>query len=84
MNSHPKNFLSVFICTSSEFAIVCVVSTVNFISWEPHTGANESSKQSRSEKKSRKAMLRLGMKPIPSVSRVTIKRAKNVRLVFFF
>ncbi|CAH9099299.1 unnamed protein product [Cuscuta epithymum] len=41
-------------------------------------GGNDSSKQSRSEKKSRKAMLKLGMKPIPGVSRVTIKRTKNV------
>ncbi|GAV75118.1 UBA domain-containing protein/NAC domain-containing protein [Cephalotus follicularis] len=44
-------------------------------------GANESSKQSRSEKKSRKAMLKLGMKPVSGVSRVTIKRTKNVLFV---
>ncbi len=36
-------------------------------------------KQSRSEKKSRKAMQKLGMKPVPGVSRVTIKKSKNVR-----
>ncbi|XP_052185346.1 LOW QUALITY PROTEIN: nascent polypeptide-associated complex subunit alpha-like protein 2 [Diospyros lotus] len=42
------------------------------------TWANGSSKQSRSEKKSRKAMLRLGMKPVTGVSRVTIKRTKNI------
>ncbi|RAL46337.1 hypothetical protein DM860_015330 [Cuscuta australis] len=41
-------------------------------------GGNGSSKQSRSEKKSRKAMLKLGMKPVLGVSRVTIKRTKNV------
>ncbi|PON83691.1 Nascent polypeptide-associated complex subunit alpha [Trema orientale] len=41
-------------------------------------GANGSSKQSRSEKKSRKAMLKLGMKPVLGVSRVTIKRTKNI------
>ncbi|KAL5568051.1 hypothetical protein UlMin_024626 [Ulmus minor] len=41
-------------------------------------GANGSSKQSRSEKKSRKAMLKLGMKPVSGVSRVTIKRTKNI------
>ncbi|KAG8390469.1 hypothetical protein BUALT_Bualt01G0086600 [Buddleja alternifolia] len=40
--------------------------------------ANDGSKQSRSEKKSRKAMLKLGMKPVTGVSRVTIKRTKNV------
>ncbi|XP_004502772.1 nascent polypeptide-associated complex subunit alpha-like protein 2 [Cicer arietinum] len=41
-------------------------------------GGTESSKQSRSEKKSRKAMLKLGLKPITGVSRVTIKRTKNI------
>ncbi|KAF7132585.1 hypothetical protein RHSIM_Rhsim09G0210300 [Rhododendron simsii] len=43
-------------------------------------GASENSRQSKSEKKSRKAMLKLGMKPISitSLSRVTIKRTKNV------
>lgn len=40
---------------------------------------NENSKQSRSEKKSRKAVLKLGMKPVSDVSRVTIKRSKNVK-----
>lgn len=41
-------------------------------------GSAEGTKQSRSEKKSRKAMLKLGLKPITGVSRVTIKRAKNI------
>lgn len=41
-------------------------------------GETGSSKQSRSEKKSRKAMLKLGMKPVTGVSRVTIKRTKNI------
>ncbi|CAL0319582.1 unnamed protein product [Lupinus luteus] len=41
-------------------------------------GDTEGSKQSRSEKKSRKAMLKLGLKPVTGVSRVTIKRTKNV------
>ncbi|KAJ6797258.1 putative nascent polypeptide-associated complex subunit alpha-like protein 1 [Iris pallida] len=44
-------------------------------------GTNESSKQSRSEKKSRKAMLKLGMKSVTGVSRVTIKRSKNILFV---
>ncbi|CAH8254278.1 unnamed protein product [Arabidopsis lyrata] len=44
-------------------------------------GGNENSKQSRSEKKSRKAVLKLGMKPVSDVSRVTIKRTKNVLFV---
>ncbi|EPS72775.1 hypothetical protein M569_01983 [Genlisea aurea] len=38
-------------------------------------------KQSRSEKKSRKAMLKLGMKPITGVSRVTVKKSKNILFV---
>ncbi|XP_047340448.1 nascent polypeptide-associated complex subunit alpha-like protein 1 [Impatiens glandulifera] len=38
-------------------------------------------KQSRSEKKSRKAMLKLGMKAIPGVSRVTVKKSKNILFV---
>jgi hypothetical protein len=41
-------------------------------------GSSEGSKQSRSEKKSRKAMVKLGMNPVTGVSRITIKRAKNV------
>ncbi|XP_047340022.1 lysM domain receptor-like kinase 3 [Impatiens glandulifera] len=39
-------------------------------------------KQSRSEKKSRKAMLKLGMKFIPGVSRVTVKKSKKTDLEF--
>lgn len=38
------------------------------------------SKQSRGEKKSRKAMQKLGMKPVTGVTRVTIKKSKNVSL----
>ncbi|KAJ8505167.1 hypothetical protein OPV22_006053 [Ensete ventricosum] len=43
--------------------------------------ASGRSKQSRSEKKSRKVMLKLGMKPIPGVSRVTVKKSKNILFV---
>uniref|UniRef100_A0A1J3FVZ7 Nascent polypeptide-associated complex subunit alpha-like protein 1 n=1 Tax=Noccaea caerulescens TaxID=107243 RepID=A0A1J3FVZ7_NOCCA len=43
--------------------------------------AGSRSKQSRSEKKSRKAMLKLGMKPITGVSRVTVKKSKNIMFV---
>ncbi|CAH2053906.1 unnamed protein product [Thlaspi arvense] len=43
--------------------------------------AGSRSKQSRSEKKSRKAMLKLGMKPITGVSRVTVKKSKNILFV---
>merc|ERR1719421_1816836 len=38
-------------------------------------------KQSRSEKKSRKAMQKLGMKPVPGIIRVTIKKSKNILFV---
>ncbi|XP_066351051.1 nascent polypeptide-associated complex subunit alpha-like protein 1 [Miscanthus floridulus] len=43
--------------------------------------ASGKSKQSRSEKKSRKAMLKLGMKSITGVSRVTVKKSKNILFV---
>ncbi|KAF9614834.1 hypothetical protein IFM89_020757 [Coptis chinensis] len=43
-----------------------------------HGDGSGRSKQSRSEKKSRKAMLKLGMKAIPSASRITVKKSKNV------
>ena len=38
-------------------------------------------KQSRSEKKSRKAMQKLGMKPVSGVMRVTVKKTKNILFV---
>ncbi|CAK8565364.1 unnamed protein product [Lathyrus sativus] len=39
------------------------------------------SKQTRNEKKSRKAMPKLEMKPVTGVSRVTVKKSKNILLV---
>ncbi|MFQ6662526.1 hypothetical protein Gotur_030346, partial [Gossypium turneri] len=39
------------------------------------------SKQIRSEKKSQKVIIKLGMKPISGVSRVTIKKSKNILFV---
>ncbi len=36
-------------------------------------------KQNRAEKKARKAMQKLGMKQVPGIVRVAIKKAKNVR-----
>jgi hypothetical protein len=44
--------------------------------------AGGKSKQSRGEKKSRKAMQKLGMKPVTGVTRVTIKKSKNVCVQF--
>lgn len=35
--------------------------------------------QSRSERKARKALLGLGLKKVPSITRVTLRRPKNVR-----
>ncbi|XP_071103918.1 nascent polypeptide-associated complex subunit alpha-like [Haliotis cracherodii] len=39
------------------------------------------SKQSRSEKKARKAMSKLGLKPVTGVTRVTIRKSKNILFV---
>merc|ERR550532_3646034 len=38
-------------------------------------------KQNRSEKKSRKAVAKLGMKPVPGIVRVTVKKMKNILFV---
>merc|ERR1711887_325383 len=43
--------------------------------------ASGKGKQSRSEKKSRKAMQKLGMKPVPGIIRVTVKKSKNILFV---
>jgi nascent polypeptide-associated complex subunit alpha len=43
--------------------------------------AEEANKQNRNEKKSRKAMQKLGMRPVPGVLRVTVKKSKNVLFV---
>mmetsp|Transcript_41864 Transcript_41864/g.95091 ORF Transcript_41864/g.95091 Transcript_41864/m.95091 type:complete len:191 (+) Transcript_41864:101-673(+) len=40
-----------------------------------------STKQNRSEKKSRKAVQKLGMKPVPGIVRVTVKKSKNILFV---
>ena len=41
----------------------------------------EPGKQSRSEKKARKALLKLGLKPIPGIARVTVRKTKNILFV---
>merc|ERR1712205_207565 len=48
---------------------------------ETEGGDPAKSKQSRSEKKSRKAMQKLGMKPVPGIMRVTVKKSKNILFV---
>merc|ERR1719446_496225 len=40
-----------------------------------------SGKQNRAEKKSRKAVSKLGMKPVPGIVRVTVKKSKNILFV---
>merc|ERR1712003_123369 len=43
--------------------------------------AMSKAKQTRSEKKARKAISKLGLKPVPGVARVTIKKSKNILFV---
>ena|SRR3990167_4210529 len=43
-----------------------------------------SSKQSKAEKKARKQMQKLGLKPITDITRATIKKSKNVHMIFIF
>jgi len=48
----------------------------------PEEAVNVSkSKQSRGEKKARKSFSKLGLKPVPGVSRVTIRKSKNILFV---
>ena len=44
-------------------------------------GGGDESKQNRAEKKSRKAMAKLGLRPVPGILRVTVKKSKNVLFV---
>lgn len=44
-------------------------------------GSARGGKQTRNEKKNRKAMQKLGMKPVPNVDRVTIKKSKTILFV---
>merc|ERR1712179_770702 len=51
---------------------------------ELEQGGSESAKaakQSRSEKKARKLMSKLGLKQVPGVNRVTIRKSKNILFV---
>merc|ERR1712227_698238 len=48
---------------------------------ESEDAAGGKGKQSRSEKKSRKAMQKLGMKPVSGIIRVTVKKSKNILYV---
>jgi nascent polypeptide-associated complex subunit alpha len=46
---------------------------------DPTSAAALDKIQSRSERKARKALLSLGLKKVPSITRVTFRRPKNVR-----
>ena len=39
-------------------------------------------KQNRNEKKARKALQKLGLKPVPGVLKVTVKKSRQVRFAF--
>ena len=47
----------------------------------PHEEGGAGAKQNRGEKKCRKAMQKLGLKPLTGINRVTIKRSKNIIFV---
>merc|ERR1711991_144231 len=44
-------------------------------------GSSGGGRQSKSEKKVRKAVQKLGLKPVPGITRVTIKKQKNILFV---
>ncbi len=46
---------------------------------EAGEGGDDSKKQNRSEKKARKAMAKLGLKVVPGITRMTMKKSKTVR-----
>nr|GMC79286.1 nascent polypeptide-associated complex subunit alpha-like protein 1 [Ipomoea batatas] len=64
-----------------EVVHTCILPDLLFKNFPEHGDGSGRSKQSRSEKKSRKAMLKLGMKPILGVSRVTVKKSKNILFI---
>ena len=47
----------------------------------PVAAVEDESRQNRAEKKSRKMMQKLGMRPVPGILRVTVKKSKNVLFV---
>lgn len=48
---------------------------------DPTSNAALEKIQSRSERKARKALLTLGLKKVPGITRVTLRRPKNVRVL---
>ena len=55
--------------------------TVQDAAADGEAGGEESAKQSRAEKKARKAMSKLGLKPVPGVTRVAIRKSKTILFV---
>jgi nascent polypeptide-associated complex subunit alpha len=53
----------------------------NVVSGDDDDDEGGKGKYNRSEKKSRKAVQKLGMKPVPNIHRVTIKKNKNILFV---
>ena len=45
------------------------------------SATTEAAKQSRSEKKARKVLLKLGLEPVPGIARVTVRKSKNILFV---
>ena len=48
---------------------------------DPTSDAALNKIQSRSERKARKALISLGLQRVPNITRVTVKRPKNVRII---
>ncbi|KHG05497.1 Nascent polypeptide-associated complex subunit alpha-like protein [Gossypium arboreum] len=86
MNQNPGTYKST-VLDGFRYLVIFVLCYMNWSVYDGYSiclhdvDGTGRSKQSRSEKKSRKAMLKLGMKPIPGVSRVTIKKSKNILFV---
>lgn len=66
------------IVTRKDFAFKC---RNNFLSNFFQVTGDKLSKQSRSEKKARKLFSKLGLKPVHGVSRVCIRKSKNILFV---
>lgn len=45
------------------------------------SATTEAAKQSRSEKKARKVLLKLGLEQVPGIARVTVRKSKNILFV---
>jgi nascent polypeptide-associated complex subunit alpha len=70
--------------TSPPSSIFCQDSDDEVVEQKPQTAEEDLEEEkgsTRGEKKARKAILKLGMKPIPGVGRVTMKKSKNIMFV---